>query len=164
MPNDVTIRTATMDDFAAVSRLLRELDDYHVTSRPAVFHPFDDSAAQRERVADFVDSDDAELIVAEVDLEIVALATVRVTAYPDAPMFRPGPFARMDNLVVDRARRGGGIARELLESVTQWAAQRELTSLVINVWNANDAGVSFYTRQGFTPRCQQMELPIPKAT
>lgn len=164
MPTEPAIRTATMDDCSAVCRLFRELDDHHVSIRPDVFQSFDDPIQQRERVARFVNGDDAELFVAEINSDIVGLATVRASDNPDAPMFRPGRRACMDDLVVKRESRGSGIGKMLLDRVTKWAQSRELPCLVINVWNANKEGLSFFAKNRFVPRCQQMELQIEKAT
>ena len=162
MPTDATIRPGTMDDFAAICRLLGELDDHHVGIRPDVFQPFDDSTRQHERVTRFFNQEDAELFVAAVGSNIVGLATVRVLPNPDAPMFRPDSRACMDNLVVNRNFRGLGIAKMLLDRVTEWTQARQLQGLVINVWHQNEAGMSFFTANGFTPRCHQMEVQIDR--
>jgi hypothetical protein len=61
-----------------------------------------DPIQQRERVTGFVNGDNAELFVAEVNFDIVGLVTVRVSDNPDAPMFRPGRRACMDDLVDHR--------------------------------------------------------------
>ena len=153
-----------MDDYPAVCRLLRELDDHHVSICPDVFQPFDDPIQQRKRVTRFVDDDDAELFVAEINPDIVGLATVRISDNPDAPMFRAGRRACIDDLVVNREFRGLGIAKMLLDRVTEWTQSRELQCIEINVWNDNKAGLSFFMTNGFTPRCQKMELRIEKAT
>lgn len=164
MPTDTTIRTGRMEDYPAVCRLLYELDDHHVRIRPDVFQPFDDSVQQLARVSRFVNQDDAELFVAEINSNIVGLATVRISRNPDAPMFRPGSRVCMDDLVVHCEFRGMGIAKMLVDRVTEWAQSREVQYIVINVWYENKAGLSFFTTNGFIPRCQQMELRIDKAT
>ena len=50
MQTGLTIRTATMDDFAEIRELLHELDDHHVRILPEVFQPFDDPTRQRDRI------------------------------------------------------------------------------------------------------------------
>lgn len=164
MPPEPTIRTAAMDDFGTVCQLLQELDDLHVRIRPDVFQQFDDPEGQRERIARFVDGNDAELFVAELQTGIVGLATVRIYDNTDAPMFRPGRRACMDNLVVNQEFRGMGIGKMLLDRITEWTRSRELQCVDMNVWHDNQAGLSFFTTNGFTPRCQKMELRIDKAT
>lgn len=149
-----------MDDYEAASRLLGEVDDHHVRLRPDVFQPFDDPEKMRERVAGFVENDDAEILVAEIDSKVVSLATVQIHNNPDAPMFRPGRRAIMSDLVVDRGWRRAGIGRMLLDHVAEWTRSRGFTALGLNVWNANEEGLAFFTANGFAPRCQQMELRI----
>ena len=164
MPTELTIRTATLDDYPAVCQLLHELDDHHVRIRPDVFQPFDDPTRLRERIARFVDEDDAELFVAEIHTDIVGLATVEISDNPDAPMFRPGQRACIDDLVIRRESRGQGIGKLLLARVTEWTRSRKLQCIDINVWNENKVGTSFFKTNGFEPRCQRMELKIDKAT
>ncbi len=158
MPDEVTIRAATMADCDAVGRLLGEVDAHHVRLRPDVFQPFDDPAAMRERVSGFVDNDDADALVAETKDRIVGLATVQIHDNPNALMFRPGRRAIMSDLVVDPELRRSGIARQLLVCVTEWTRSRGFNSLGLNVWNANEEGLAFFKTNGFVPRCQQMEL------
>ena len=89
MTGEVTIRTATMDDFSAVCQWLHELDDLHVRLRPDVFRPFNGPTRSREVIAQFIDEDDGEIFLAEVGNDIVGLATIQVTDRPGAPMFWP---------------------------------------------------------------------------
>jgi len=153
-----------MDDYPAICPLLDELDDQHVRMRPDVFQPVGDSIRQRERIARFVNQDDAELFVAEINSTIVGLATVRVSPNPDAPMVRAGSCACLNDLVVKSEFRGSGIAKMLVDRVTEWTQSRKLPCLLINVWHDNKTALSFFTTHGFMPRCQQMELRIDKAT
>lgn len=164
MPTGHTIRTATMDDFAELCQLLHELDDHHVRILPDVFQPFDDPKRQGNRLARFLEEDDAELFVAESSTGIVGLVTVRISETPDAPMFRPDRRACIDDLVVRNESRGQGIGKQLLARVSEWTRSRKLQWIDINVWHANTAGASFFKANGFEPRYQRMELRIEKAT
>ena len=160
MTTGLTIRTATMDDFPAICRLLDELDDHHVRILPDVFQPLDDPPRQRDRVARFLDEDDTELFVAESRAGLVGLVTVRVSENPDAPMFRPDRRAYIDDLVVRGECRGQGIGKRLLARVSEWARSRKLRCIDISVWNENKVGKSFFEANGFEPRYQRMELKI----
>ncbi len=164
IPTGPAIRTATIDDFAAICRLLHELDNHHVGILPEVFQPFDDAPRQRDRIARFLDEDDADLFVADLHTELIGLVTVRISESPDAPMFQPDRRACIDDLVVRRESRGQGIGRLLLARVTEWTRSRELQCIDINVWNENTVGTSFFKTNGFEPRYQRMELRIDKTT
>ena len=160
MTTGPSIRSATMDDYDAVSRLLREVDEHHVRLRPDVFQPFDDPDAMRERIAGFVENDSAEMIVAESGSKILGLASVQIHDNPDAPMFRPGQRAIMSDLVVDPVQRRSGIGKTLLSAIITWSRARGFESIGVNVWNANQEGLAFFAAHGFHPRCQQMDLKI----
>jgi GNAT superfamily N-acetyltransferase len=164
MATETNIRSGTMGDCPLACELLREIDGQHARMRPDVFQPFVDSAQQRDRITRFVDQDDAEMLVAEIDSELVGLATVRVSTYPEAPMFRAGSRVCLDDLVVRSEFRGRGIAAILVDRAAEWAQSRKIPSLVINVWNENEGGLAFFTENGFEPRCQQMELRIDNTT
>ena len=164
MPTELTIRPATTDDYASIDRLLEELDDYHVRILPDVFQPVGDSTRPRDRIARFVDRDDAEMFLAQCGAEIVGLASVRIYDSPAAPMFRPDPRACIDDLVVQPEHRSHGVARRLLDEAARWTRSRRLSRLDINVWNENKLGMSFFQAVGFQPRCQRMELRVDEAT
>jgi ribosomal protein S18 acetylase RimI-like enzyme len=51
---------------------------------------------------------------------------------------------------VDPMHRRAGIGRQLVESISEWAAQRQADRLCLSVTSVNDAGLRFYERLGFT--------------
>lgn len=162
MTSEVTIRTATIDDFSAVCRLLHELDDHHVRIRPDVFQPFDGPPRPREHIAQLIDEHDSEIFLAEIGAEIGGLATIELTDSPNAPMFRPRPSAVMSDLVVNQKFQGLGIGKGLLDRAAEWTQSRKIACITINVWIDNETGLSFFGANGFTPLCQRMELRVDK--
>jgi len=160
MQSGIDIRTATMADSRTVARLLRELDDHHVRMRPDVFQAFDDDTYQTERIRRFVQQDDASLFLAASDSKVVGLATVRISHPAAVPMLRPVKRAYIDDLVVNSGYQRLGVARMLIDHVSAWARSRELQAIAINVWRDNQAGMGFFTSNGFAAQCQQMELKI----
>ena len=163
MTGEVTIRTATMEDFTAVCQWLHELDELHVRLRPDVFQPFNGPTRPREVIAQFIDEDDGEIFLANVGNDIVGLATIQVRDRADAPMFWPRQNAVIDNLVVSQKFQRLGIGKKLLDCAVEWTRSRKIPRIDINVWSDNKTGMSFFTANGFTPMCQRMELRIDNA-
>ena len=145
-------------DFDAICQLLYELDEFHVRLLPDLLQTIDDPARQNERIGQYVAADDAELLVAELHGALVGLSTVRVLSNPDAPMFKAGQRAYMDDLVVSDRFRGRGIGKQLLSKVVDWARARELKYVDTNVWDDNECAMSFYRFHGFQPRYHRLEL------
>lgn len=164
MKDELTIRAATIDDYSAICQLLHELDDLHVRIRPDVFRPIRGPIRPREQIAQFIDADDGEILLAEVGTDmVVGLATIQIMDRPSAPMLQPRQSAVMDNLVVSQKFRRMGIGKRLLDCAVAWTRSRMIPSIDINVWIENEAGMSFFKANGFTPLCQRMELRIEKA-
>ena len=153
-------RTATMNDHDAICRLLTKLDCHHAHILPDVFRTFEGPARPRDVIASFVEADDADFLLAELDGEVVGLVAIRRRARPDYPMFRPGEFVLIEDLVVDERRRRRGIGTALLEAARRWSGQRGLGSMELVVWAANSEAVDFYRKHGFGMRQYRMRLDI----
>ena len=162
MTGELTIRAATIDDYLAVCELLHELDDLHVRFRPDFFRPIQGPSRPREQVAQFIDTDNREILLAVVCKDIAGLATIQIMDCPNAPMLQPRQSAVMDNLVVNQKFQRMGIGKKLLDCAVEWARSRRIRFIDINVWIDNETGMSFFQTNGFTPLCQRMELRIDK--
>ena len=163
MEVNAAVRSATIDDFAAVCELSQALDDLHVRLRPDLFQEFDGPPRSLEFIARWIGGEDSELLVAQVGEDVAGLATIQIADRPRAPMFRPRQCAVINDLVVSESYRGYGIGKLLLKAAADWASERGVPSLNISVWNDNEGGVSFFTANGFAPICQRMELRIDEA-
>lgn len=58
-------------------------------------------------------------------------------------------FAHIDELAVDTAMRGQGVARKLLDVATFWARKHELPGIMLETQNNNLAACRLYERYGF---------------
>lgn len=128
---------------------------------PDVFRPLDSDARPDDAVTERIEGERSDILVAELDGELVGLAALLVSSYPDVPVFHPTSFAYIDEFVVDPARQRSGIGRLLMEAVVAWARDRGLSAVQTNVWLANEAARAFYERAGFAPTTARMRLPLP---
>jgi len=158
--SEVTTRVATMDDYEDICRLVAQGDRFHVEILPGVFQAFSGPARSRERIAEFVESPDADFLLAEADGEAVGLLNLRKHAHPPIPMFRAHEFALIHNLVVDKNHRRRGIGTALLDAAKQWARDHGPVFIQITVWAANEPAASFYAKHGFQPLTHRMELRL----
>jgi len=154
------IRLARSNDFDTICRLCSQNDEHHLDLRPDVFQPIIGPPRPRDFLSRLVDVDDAALIVAELNGNVVAFLSIRQASQPPYPMFQPRVHAFIDDLVVDADCRGRGIARMLLEEATRWTSKRGLISVQTNVWSTNDGAKKFYSKQGFRPYTERIELKL----
>ncbi|QNE34049.1 GNAT family N-acetyltransferase [Leifsonia shinshuensis] len=130
---EIDIPTALSDtDLDALGRLLPQL------SRSSTF--------DAERILAMLDHPGADLLVARVDGEVAGMATL--ASFPLATGWR----GHVDDVVVDDAHRGQGVARRLLEAIIELAETRGLRTLDLTSRPSRTAAIALYESVGFVRR------------
>ncbi len=146
------IRTARLDDAQALSRA-----DFSFAIAKEARGPFVDSLGEITPVAPYTKTygfDEVEFArhARETDLfAIVADLEGRgggPVGYALAAVDWSG-FAVVDDIAVDRAYRGLGAARALMDAVRLWASGRRLAGIRLETQSNNLAACRFYERYGF---------------
>lgn len=86
-----------------------------------------------------------QVAIAEVDDAIVGFAMVAF--HPEAPR----PYAVLEDVIVDRDRRGAGIGRSLVTWVLDACAQMGCPRVFLESGHRNHAAHDFFARLGFHP-------------
>jgi GNAT superfamily N-acetyltransferase len=86
------------------------------------------------------------ILVAMSDDEIVGMAVVNMVVKLGRSE------ARIDEVVVDEATRGGGIGRQLMEAAIQWAWDHDCALVELTSRPAREAANKLYQKLGFTQR------------
>jgi GNAT superfamily N-acetyltransferase len=79
---------------------------------------------------------------------LVAQRGDRVLGYVNAREESPQETAWVADLVVDRPYRGEGIGAALLRAARQWALERNLRHLIVEVQTKNDPAIGFLLARG----------------
>lgn len=66
----------------------------------------------------------------------------------------------IDDLCVDEAHRGQGVASALYHHITGIAREMGCHFITLNVWCGNDSAMAFYEKMGLKPRNIMMEMPL----
>lgn len=152
------IRPATTADIPAILALYRELDSTLVTLQPEFFceAPREDAEIRRA-----IQADDADFLLAERDSVPVGFALVAYAGWtPEYSCVLPHRFARLEDLVVDKAHREQGIGGELLAAAKRWARNRRLEYLELNVLAQNESAVRLYESQDFVEATKVMRCML----
>jgi GNAT superfamily N-acetyltransferase len=108
-------------------------------SRPPDWDPERAASAVRRAMA----SDDAVVLVAALDGELVGLCT----AYDDIESVRFGRRVWVEDLAVHPDRRSEGIGKQLLDEAKQWARRRGATHLELDSAQTRADAHRFYERE-----------------
>ena len=107
-----------------------------------------DEPAARERLAAVIDSDRAEVFVADVDGRVAGFVTV----YDDMDSVRFGRRAWVEDLAVDTGRRSQGLGKALLDEAKDWARSKGASHLELDSSEARPDAHRFYDREDPTWR------------
>ena len=160
---DPKIRTAEVGDIPEIQRLYRQLDRHHAQLLPEVFQPVDGDARGTDVLEKWIDRDDADYLLAELDGRVVGFVNLHRSRHPGSPMFRPHEFAMIENAVVDKPFRGKGVGGKLFEAAIAWAVERGLRYVQTTVWHDNTGAMEFYVDHGFRPMTVRLELDTERS-
>jgi GNAT superfamily N-acetyltransferase len=130
---DCTIRPAAVADAAAIGNLVAQLG--YPTS----------TENMRARLAQVLARPDYVTLVAESAGQIVGLGG----AFLHPSLEYDGEYARLTGLVVDRARRGTGVGKLLLERIETWARDRGARKMTLTSGKQRNEAHAFYRRLGY---------------
>ncbi|MDE2901698.1 MAG: GNAT family N-acetyltransferase [Chloroflexota bacterium] len=127
----VSVREAHRDDADVLFGLA---EDFVVTFAPS-------RSAFDPALVDIVSKDDAKLIVAEVDGEIVGYCL----GFDHYTFFANGRVSWVEEITVKEAFRGKGVGRILMENFEQWCRKRGSKIVAL----ATRRAAAFYKRLGY---------------
>jgi GNAT superfamily N-acetyltransferase len=133
------IRQATPEDIEAMSMLLAQLFTIEQDFTP-------DHSKQRRGLEMLLAASDAYAVVAELEGEVVGMATLQVLI----SSAEGGFCGLIEDVVVNESCRGRGVGRILMAHLFEWAAKRGLTRLQLLADRLNQPALMFYQSQGWS--------------
>lgn len=134
----VTVRPAGKADIPTMVGLLRQL--FAIEDEFAF-----DPATQARGLSLLLDQPRAAAFVAERDGIAIGMATAQLLV----STARGGPVATIEDVIIDKAFRGSGAGRLLIEAAEAWARDHGCLRLQLLADRENPPALDFYDRIGF---------------
>ena len=155
----ITVRPATTNDIPALMALLVQVNMVHHNGRPDLFKGPTTKYTEAELAA--ILADPTTPVFVGVD------GTDRVLGHGFCVMQHSGgrlmeahDTLYIDDICVDEAARGRGVATALFRHVRTWAKAEGTDFITLNVWQGNENALHFYEKMGMKPRKFFMDLPL----
>jgi GNAT superfamily N-acetyltransferase len=147
----ITVRHAAVEDIEALIDLYREFHEFHVKGVPdrLKIPSFYDNKALRSKLEDILAAKDSAVVVAESDGQIVGLAEVYVREDEVNPYRVPYRYAHLQSMMVSETYRKRGIGKRLLRAAEQWARERDVAEMRLDVWEFEAGPLKFYENHGY---------------
>lgn len=97
---------------------------------------------------------DVELLVAEINNEVVGSGYARIENAK--PFLQHNRHAYLGFMYIMPQWRGKGINKKILDKLTEWVQQHNITELRLDVYQPNIAAIKAYEKAGFTKHMIEM--------
>lgn len=144
------IRKITADDYLALQKLYKELDEFHVEARPDFFVHRDDVYPRDAFDANI--QNPVCLQLGAFDEQDVLVAMVRATLWHESGMVKTLKTVCLDDIYVLPMHRRSGIATKLFEQVEAWAQEQGAVRLELHTWDFNRGAIAMYHAMGVAPQ------------
>ncbi len=109
---------------------------------------------------DIIKSDASDILTATHGGKIIGFALVGEQKTPPCAHVKFYNFAYLSDIVIHPEYRGRGVGTELINSVKQWARDRNLSYVELSVIHENTGAIELYRRQGFDCVNYTMRAPL----
>lgn len=157
----VTVRRANLDDALKVGELAYKLAVQHREYDAKRFSVF----AEPEQMAQFygrqTQAEDAAVLVAELEKEIVGFAYLEFEARNYADLLENAVW--LHDIYIEDAVRGKSVGKLLIEASAETAKELGANKLMLSVAAKNEFARNFFETQGFKPTMVEMMLDLTES-
>ena len=149
------IRTANTSDLKRIIELLHQVNMVHHVIRPDLFKPY--TTKYNEQELEGLLSNQNKPIFVFDDGEVRGYAFCQISEVKDNQLLQDVKTLYIDDICVDENERGKHIGKALYEYVRDYARSIGCYHITLNVWEGNDAALSFYRNMGMKVQKTTME-------
>ena len=150
------IRFADSRDIPGIIDLLQQVGEVHHRIRPDLFRSGAQKYDEKALLALFADPS-RPILAAVIDGKLAGYAFCILQETKDDPVLCDRKVLYIDDLCVDEAIRGKGVATALYNRVLDYARELGCHAVTLNVWCGNDGAMKFYEKCGLKPQKIGME-------
>ena len=150
------IRRAEIKDIPGIIELLHQVNMVHHVLRPDLFKPY--TTKYNEQELEALISDDSKPIFVFEDGAVLGHAFCKITEVKNDKLLQDIKTLYIDDICVDENARGQHVGKALYEYVRNYAQSIGCNNITLNVWDGNDAALSFYRNMGMKVQKTTMEI------
>ena len=152
------IRRAEIKDIPGIIELLHQVNMVHHVLRPDLFKPY--TTKYNEQELEALIGDDSKPIFVFEDEGVLGHAFCMITEVKGDKLLQDIKTLYIDDICVDENARGKHVGKALYEYVRDYAASIGCNNITLNVWEGNDAALSFYKNMGMKVQKTTMEVVL----
>ena len=148
------IRKATYDDLEFLDTFMDGLVD---AERPMDV-TIKDGKVVYYNLKNFIDDEDAELIVADLHGEIVGSGYAKIK--PDRTYLKHSHHGYLGFMFVPKKHRGNGYNQLIIDQLLIWCKSKNISEIRLDVYDVNGSAIKAYEKTGFKKHLVNMRLNL----
>ena len=152
------IRRAEIKDIPGIIELLHQVNMVHHVLRSDLFKPY--TTKYNEQELEALIGDDSKPIFVFEDGGVLGHAFCKITEVKGDKLLQNIKTLYIDDICIDEKARGQHVGKALYEYVRDYAASIGCNNITLNVWEGNDAALSFYKNMGMKVQKTTMEIVL----
>lgn len=145
----IVIRKAETEDYSSLIDLFDEIDAVHRDHHPRIFQKPDGPVREIEHYMGLISDENTIVFVAELEGKILGFVQAIVRDASDIPILVPRRYAIIDGIVVMSKYKKRGIGGMLMKRIEEWAKEKDVSSIELNVFEFNEEAITFYESLGY---------------
>ena len=154
---DIQIRTATINDYESVIKIISQVQDMHVEWRPDIYM-HNDNLISKEVFEKIVESN--TFFVAENDNEKIVGVLEIAFRHIESPAHVTRDIIFIDTMAVAEKYRGLGVGHKMFEFLKIMKIEKNMDGIELQVNARNRDAYEMYKKYGFTEKSINMELLV----
>lgn len=150
----ITIRKATKEDHPTLltfeQGIVAAERPFDKNLKEGLIHYYD--------LLELISSENAEVFVAEYKNELIGSGFVKIEK--EKSFRKHDYYAYIGFMFVKENFRGKGISKMILDSLLSWAKSKNISEVLLEVYDGNQAAIRAYKKAGFKERLVEMSLSI----
>lgn len=151
---EINIREARIEELP----LLRSFEQEIIRAE----RPFDSTLAPDPisyyDLAEYINSDDAVVMVAEVEGQLVGSGFAQIRKPKDYYIHKS--FTHLGFMYVDSTIRGKGVNAQIIKALTAWSKEKGVDEIRLTVYPDNTSAIKAYEKAGFKSQLIEMRLNL----
>ncbi len=162
----VNIRKATARDYKALCELFNEVDALHRGRLPGIFQKPSGPVRKYDHYWGLITDENVGLFIAEVERKVIGFVQAIVIDTPNIPVLVRRYYAIIDSIGVKEDFQQHGIGQALMDRLHEWVNEKGATSVEVNIYNFNEAAITFYEKLGYKTLTRRMsrDLKVDEVT
>lgn len=152
------VRKAKKSDIGRIIDLLHQVNMVHHVIRPDLFKPY--TTKYNEQELEDLLNDDSKPIFVYDDGVVLGHAFCQINEVRNHALLQNVKTLYIDDICVDEKSRGKHVGKALYEYVRDYAQSIGCNNITLNVWEGNDAALSFYRNMGMKVQKTTMEVVL----